>query len=108
MLSLQADRCACEMLACVQVQSALLAEAEAFRDANIQDVASYEELKQAIGAGKWARGPWAGGPPPMATGLALTATAGVATYPHPSCMQSFGAAALTAVLLQAAMHRRHR
>ena len=43
-----------------QVQSSLLSEAEAFRDANIQDVASYDELKQAIAKGLWARGPWAG------------------------------------------------
>ena len=43
-----------------QVQSSLLAEAEAFRDANIVDVTSYEELKQAVADGKWARGPWAG------------------------------------------------
>jgi prolyl-tRNA synthetase len=42
------------------VQAALLAEATAFRDANIVDIASYEELKEAISAGKWARGPWAG------------------------------------------------
>ena len=29
-------------------------------DANIVDVSSYEELKAAVGDGKWARGPWAG------------------------------------------------
>ena len=42
------------------VQEGLLAEATAFRDANIVDVTSYEELKQAIEEGQWARGPWAG------------------------------------------------
>lgn len=42
------------------VQAALLAEAKAFRDANIVDVASYDELKAAVAAGKWARGGWAG------------------------------------------------
>lgn len=42
------------------VQAALLAEATAFRDANIVDVSSYEELKETIAAGKWARGSWAG------------------------------------------------
>ena len=42
------------------MQEGLLAEATAFRDANIVDVTSYEELKQAIEEGKWARGPWAG------------------------------------------------
>ncbi len=41
-------------------QEGLLAEATAFRDANIVDVASYDKLKQAIEVGKWARGPWAG------------------------------------------------
>ncbi len=43
-----------------EVQQSLLSEAEAFRDANIVDVSSYEELKAAVGDGKWARGPWAG------------------------------------------------
>jgi hypothetical protein len=42
------------------VQEGLLAEATAFRDANIVDVTSYDELKQAIEEGKWAKGPWAG------------------------------------------------
>ncbi|GBF87895.1 prolyl-tRNA synthetase [Raphidocelis subcapitata] len=43
-----------------EVQSALLQQATAFRDANIVDVASYEELKAAVAEGKWARGGWAG------------------------------------------------
>ena len=43
-----------------EVQAALLADATAFRDANIVDVTSFEELKAAVGEGKWARGPWAG------------------------------------------------
>lgn len=42
-----------------EVQSALLARATAFRDSNIVNVESYEELKAAISDGKWARGPWA-------------------------------------------------
>ena len=43
-----------------EVQQSLLAAAAEFRDANIVDVATYDELKAAIAAGKWARGPWAG------------------------------------------------
>jgi prolyl-tRNA synthetase len=43
-----------------EVQAALLAKATAFRDANIADVGDYDELKEAIAQGKWARGPWAG------------------------------------------------
>ncbi|GLC44306.1 Proline--tRNA ligase, chloroplastic/mitochondrial [Pleodorina starrii] len=42
------------------IQAGLTAQAAAFRDANIVDVRSYEELKEAIAAGKWARGGWAG------------------------------------------------
>jgi len=42
------------------VQDSLLAEATAFRNDNIVDVSNYDELKEAIAAGKWARGPWAG------------------------------------------------
>ena len=42
------------------VQATYLAEARAFRDANIVDVSSYEELKAAIEEGKWARGGWEG------------------------------------------------
>lgn len=42
------------------IQAALLREAREFRDANIVDVASYEELQAAVAEGKWARGPWAG------------------------------------------------
>jgi hypothetical protein len=37
-----------------QVQEALLAQARAFRDENIVDVKSYEELKEAVAAGGWA------------------------------------------------------
>ena len=36
-------------------------QATEFRDANIVDVTSYEELQAAVQEGKWARGPWAGG-----------------------------------------------
>jgi prolyl-tRNA synthetase len=42
------------------VQASLLREATAFRDENIVDVHSYDELKAAIAAGKWARGGWEG------------------------------------------------
>ncbi|KAK2653965.1 hypothetical protein Ddye_013821 [Dipteronia dyeriana] len=41
-----------------EIQSALLGRATAFRDSNIVDVSSYDELKEAISIGKWARGPW--------------------------------------------------
>ncbi|XP_078430852.1 class II aaRS and biotin synthetases superfamily protein [Wolffia australiana] len=40
------------------IQAVLLERATAFRDSNIVDVTSYEELKAAIAEGKWARGPW--------------------------------------------------
>lgn len=43
-----------------EVQDNLLKIALSFRDSNIEDVGSLEELKAAISAGKWARGPWAG------------------------------------------------
>lgn len=42
------------------VQRTYFDEAKAFRDANIVDVSSYDELKAAIEAGKWARGGWEG------------------------------------------------
>lgn len=45
--------------ALAEVQKGLLQQATAFRDSNIVDVASYEELKAAVAAGKWARGGWA-------------------------------------------------
>lgn len=40
------------------IQASLLQRATTFRDSNIVDVSSYEELKDAISQGKWARGPW--------------------------------------------------
>ncbi|KAJ0797480.1 putative proline--tRNA ligase [Helianthus annuus] len=43
-----------------EIQSSLLDKAIAFRDSNIVDVSSYDELKEAISQGKWARGPWVG------------------------------------------------
>ncbi|CAI5501743.1 unnamed protein product [Closterium sp. Naga37s-1] len=43
-----------------EVQAGMLADAVAFRDSHIVEVASYEELKEAIASSKWARGPWAG------------------------------------------------
>ena len=46
-----------------EVQAGLLEQATAARDANIVDVASFDELRAAVGAGKWARGPWAGARP---------------------------------------------
>ena len=42
------------------IQRSLLARATDFRDSNIVDVSNYEELKEAIKEGKWARGPWSG------------------------------------------------
>jgi prolyl-tRNA synthetase len=42
------------------VQAGMLKQATAFRDANIHDVKSYDDLKQVIEAGGWARGWWAG------------------------------------------------
>ncbi|KAL7003467.1 Proline--tRNA ligase, chloroplastic/mitochondrial [Sarracenia purpurea var. burkii] len=41
-----------------EIQSSLLERATSFRDSNIVDVNSYDELKVAIKQGKWARGPW--------------------------------------------------
>ncbi|KAG6500789.1 hypothetical protein ZIOFF_040644 [Zingiber officinale] len=40
------------------IQASLLHRAISFRDSNIVDVNSYEELKAVIAQGKWARGPW--------------------------------------------------
>ena len=42
------------------IQANLLEDARAFRDENIVDVSSYDELKQAIEAGKWTRAWWQG------------------------------------------------
>lgn len=42
------------------VQASLLMQATEFRDSHIHDVASYDELKQVIETGAWARGWWAG------------------------------------------------
>ncbi|KAL5567941.1 hypothetical protein UlMin_024516 [Ulmus minor] len=41
-----------------EIQSSLLERATSFRDSNIVDVTSYDELREAISQGKWARGPW--------------------------------------------------
>ena len=41
------------------IQANLLSEARTFRDANILDVRSYEELKAVVSEGKWARCGWA-------------------------------------------------
>mmetsp|Transcript_17617 Transcript_17617/g.52918 ORF Transcript_17617/g.52918 Transcript_17617/m.52918 type:complete len:554 (-) Transcript_17617:904-2565(-) len=43
-----------------EVQDSLLKQATEFRDVNIVDVTTFDELKAAVAAGKWARGPWAG------------------------------------------------
>ncbi|KAL8126161.1 hypothetical protein AgCh_013444 [Apium graveolens] len=43
-----------------EIQLALLSTATSFRDSNIVDVSTYDELKEAISQGKWARGPWSG------------------------------------------------
>ena len=42
------------------IQANMLQQATVFRDANIHDVTSYDELKQVIEKGGWARGWWAG------------------------------------------------
>jgi hypothetical protein len=57
---------ACAMHACQQDVCCLMmcgthaCAAARCRDANIVDVSSYDELKAAVAAGKWARGGWAG------------------------------------------------
>ncbi|XP_071736794.1 proline--tRNA ligase, chloroplastic/mitochondrial-like [Rutidosis leptorrhynchoides] len=43
-----------------EIQLSLLEKATSFRNSNIVDVNSYDELKEAILQGKWARGPWVG------------------------------------------------
>lgn len=48
----------CQLL--TDVQASMLQQATDFRDANIHDVASYDELKQVVEAGGWARTWWAG------------------------------------------------
>jgi prolyl-tRNA synthetase len=44
----------------VDIQASLLQQATEFRDANIHDVRTYDELKQVIEAGGWARAWWQG------------------------------------------------
>ncbi|KAK1296730.1 hypothetical protein QJS10_CPB15g02162 [Acorus calamus] len=41
-----------------EIQASLLEKATSFRDSNIVDVSSYDELKAVISQGKWVRGPW--------------------------------------------------
>jgi prolyl-tRNA synthetase len=43
-----------------EIQANLYAQAEAFRDANTHDVTSYDQLRQVVEAGGFARGWWAG------------------------------------------------
>jgi len=43
-----------------EIQANMLQQATDFRDEHIEDVASYDELKQVIEAGNWARARWAG------------------------------------------------
>ena len=43
-----------------EIQASLLEQARTFRDENIRDVSTYEELKLAIEEGLWARGWWVG------------------------------------------------
>eukprot|EP00889_Picochlorum_renovo_P004609 jgi/Picre1/31639/NNA_006990.t1 len=43
-----------------EIQESLLSSALQFRDENIVDVSSYDELKSVIESGRWARGYWAG------------------------------------------------
>ncbi len=47
-----------ELLA--DIQRSLLDDARAFRDAHIQDASSYDELREIVAAGEWARANWAG------------------------------------------------
>lgn len=44
----------------VEIQNGLLQKAKSFRDDNIHDVKSYDELKEVIQNGGWARGWWSG------------------------------------------------
>ncbi len=44
-----------------EIQANMLRQATDFRDANLHDVTSYEELKQVVEQGGFARGWWAGG-----------------------------------------------
>ncbi|MCA9913732.1 MAG: proline--tRNA ligase, partial [Anaerolineae bacterium] len=44
----------------VEIQANMLAQATVFRDANIHDVTNYDELREVVLAGGWARGWWAG------------------------------------------------
>lgn len=44
----------------IDIQANLLQQATEFREANTHDVTSYEEVKQVIEKGGWARGWWAG------------------------------------------------
>lgn len=43
-----------------EIQESMLSTATAFRDENIVDVSSYDELKAVIESGRWARGYWSG------------------------------------------------
>ncbi len=43
-----------------EIQANMLAQATVFRDANIHDVTNYDELREIVLAGGWARGWWAG------------------------------------------------
>ncbi|MEO8607771.1 MAG: proline--tRNA ligase [Chloroflexota bacterium] len=43
-----------------EIQANMLQQATTFRDANIHDVTSYEEMQQVVEKGGWARGWWAG------------------------------------------------
>jgi prolyl-tRNA synthetase len=42
------------------IQANMLGQATAFRDANLHDVRSFDELKQVVEGGGWARGWWSG------------------------------------------------
>lgn len=44
----------------VEIQENMLRQATEFRDANIHDISSYDELKEVVEKGGWARGWWAG------------------------------------------------
>jgi len=44
----------------IDIQANLLQQATDFREANTHDVTSYDEVKEVIAKGGWARGGWAG------------------------------------------------
>lgn len=88
------------------MQAALLQEATAFRDANIVDVTTLDELKAAVEEGKWARGGWAGSDEQETSIKTETgATLRCIPFDQPSgphtCLMNGGAAAEVAIFAKA-------